>query len=252
MNVSIATVADDLGTTITGIQTAITLYTLVMATLMITGGKIGAIIGRRRAFAIGCVIYGRRLADHRAGAEPAGAAHRLVVAGGRRRGADHARDRGAGRRATSPPGAAAGGLRPGRGGGAIAIAVGPLIGGVVTTYFSWRWVFAGEVIIVLAILLLSRRIADAVPGAAAAHRPRRLGAVGHRAGAVRLRRAADRRVGLGEPKPGAPSWFGHLAGALARSSPACSWSGSSSAGRPGSRRAGGIRWSARRCFRTGS
>src|SRR4051794_502157 len=58
MNVSMATVADDVGTTITGIQTAITLYTLVMATLMITGGKIGTIIGRRRAFAIGCVIYG--------------------------------------------------------------------------------------------------------------------------------------------------------------------------------------------------
>ncbi len=58
MNVSIATVAEDLGTTVTGIQTAITLYTLVMASLMITGGKIGQIIGRKRAFAIGCVIYG--------------------------------------------------------------------------------------------------------------------------------------------------------------------------------------------------
>ena len=58
MNVAIATVAADVGTTITGIQTAITLYTLVMAMLMITGGKIGSMIGRRRAFAIGCVIYG--------------------------------------------------------------------------------------------------------------------------------------------------------------------------------------------------
>ena len=58
MNVSMATVANDVGTTITGIQTAITLYTLVMATLMITGGKIGSLIGRRRAFALGCVIYG--------------------------------------------------------------------------------------------------------------------------------------------------------------------------------------------------
>ena len=58
MNVSIAQVAKDVGTTVTGVQTAITLYTLVMATLMITGGKIGSIIGRRRAFAIGCVIYG--------------------------------------------------------------------------------------------------------------------------------------------------------------------------------------------------
>ncbi|GAA4623924.1 hypothetical protein [Cellulomonas oligotrophica] len=46
MNVSMATVAADLGTTITGVQTAITLYTLVMATTMLTGGKIGTIVGR--------------------------------------------------------------------------------------------------------------------------------------------------------------------------------------------------------------
>src|SRR5690348_4747735 len=58
MNVSIATVAKDVGTTVTGIQTAITCYTLVMASLMITGGKIGQILGRKRAFTIGCVIYG--------------------------------------------------------------------------------------------------------------------------------------------------------------------------------------------------
>src|SRR5437016_9429174 len=58
MNVAIATVAKDVGTTVTGIQTAITLYTLVMAMLMITGGKVGSMIGRKRAFAIGCVIYG--------------------------------------------------------------------------------------------------------------------------------------------------------------------------------------------------
>src|SRR5205807_8426311 len=58
MNVSIATVAKDVGTTVTGIQTAITLYTLMMASLMITGGKIGQIVGRKRAFSIGCVIYG--------------------------------------------------------------------------------------------------------------------------------------------------------------------------------------------------
>ena len=51
MNVAIATVAEDVGTDVTGIQTAITLYTLVMATLMITGGKIGALIGRKRAVA---------------------------------------------------------------------------------------------------------------------------------------------------------------------------------------------------------
>ncbi|MCL8208924.1 MAG: MFS transporter, partial [Actinomycetia bacterium] len=58
MNVSIATVAEDLGTTVTGIQSAITLYGLVMAALMITGGKISTIVGRRRAFTAGCVVYG--------------------------------------------------------------------------------------------------------------------------------------------------------------------------------------------------
>src|SRR4051794_41883913 len=57
MNTAIATVADDVGTTVTGIQTAITLYTLVMASFMITGGKVGQILGRKRAFSIGCVIY---------------------------------------------------------------------------------------------------------------------------------------------------------------------------------------------------
>mgnify|MGYP003449634381 CR=1 FL=1 len=57
MNVSIATVAKDVGTTVTGIQTAIVLYTLVMAMLMVTGGKIGSMIGRKRAFTLGLVIY---------------------------------------------------------------------------------------------------------------------------------------------------------------------------------------------------
>src|SRR6476660_4244329 len=57
MNTAIATVAKDLDTTVTGIQTAITMYTLVMASLMITGGKVGEIVGRKRAFTIGAVIY---------------------------------------------------------------------------------------------------------------------------------------------------------------------------------------------------
>src|SRR5436309_10233084 len=58
MITALVMVADDVGTAVTGIQTAITLYTLVMASFMITGGKIGQILGRKRAFAIGCVIYG--------------------------------------------------------------------------------------------------------------------------------------------------------------------------------------------------
>ena len=54
MNTTIATMAKDLRSTVTGSRTAITLYTLVMASLMITGGKIDEIIGRKRAFTIGC------------------------------------------------------------------------------------------------------------------------------------------------------------------------------------------------------
>jgi MFS family permease len=160
MNVSIATVAKDVGTTVTGIQGAITAYTLVMAALMIPGAKVGAIIGRKRAFAIGCVIYGCGsfttsiapslpvLLFGWSFLEGVGAALILpaivaLVAG------NFARER---RPAAYGLVAAA---------GAIAVAVGPLIGGFCTTYFSWRWVFAGEVVIVLVILLLTRRIADA-------------------------------------------------------------------------------------------
>src|SRR5690349_24563710 len=57
MNVSISTLVDDFDTTVTTIQAVITLYCLVMAMFMLTGGKIGDIIGRRRAFTIGLVIY---------------------------------------------------------------------------------------------------------------------------------------------------------------------------------------------------
>lgn len=93
MNVSIATVATDVGTTVTGIQTAITFYTLVMASLMITGGKVGQILGRKRAFAIGCVIYGCGSLTTKSGR-----ADRGMVGPGRGRGrADHAGDRRAGR-----------------------------------------------------------------------------------------------------------------------------------------------------------
>ena len=158
MNVSIATVAKDVGTTVTGIQTAITLYTLVMASFMITGGKIGQIIGRKRAFAIGCVIYGAgslttALAPNLpvlligwSCLEGLGAALILpaivaLVAANF--------DRAERPRAYGLVTAAA----------AIAVAVGPIVGGLFTTYLSWRYVFAGEVLIVIAILALSRRIA---------------------------------------------------------------------------------------------
>jgi EmrB/QacA subfamily drug resistance transporter len=160
MNVSIATVAKDVGTTVTGIQGAITAYTLVMAALVITGGKVGGLIGRKRAFAIGCVIYGcgsfiTAIAPNLpvlllgwSFLEGVGAALILpaIVA------------LVAGNFPTARRPAAYGLVAAA---GAIAIAVGPLIGGFFTTYISWRWVFAGEVVVVLVILLLTRRIADA-------------------------------------------------------------------------------------------
>src|SRR5215204_560647 len=58
MNVSISALVADFDTTVTTIQAVITLYCLVMAMFMLTGGKIGDIIGRRRAFVIGLVVYG--------------------------------------------------------------------------------------------------------------------------------------------------------------------------------------------------
>jgi MFS family permease len=162
MNVSIATVAKDVGTTVTGIQGAITAYTLVMAALMITGAKVGAIIGRKRAFSIGCVIYG-------AGSFTTSIAPNLLVL---LLGWSFLEGVGAALIMPAIVALVAGNFdaprRPAAYGavaaaGAIAVAVGPLIGGFCTTYFSWRWVFAGEVLVVIAILLLTRRIADAPP-----------------------------------------------------------------------------------------
>ncbi len=160
MNVAIATVAKDVGTTVTGIQTAITLYTLVMAMLMIPGGKVGSLIGRKRAFSIGCVIYG-------AGSLTTALAPNLTVL---IIGWSLLEGIGAALILPAIVALVAGNFPPeGRprayglvmAAGAIAVAVGPLIGGVATTYFSWRWVFVGEVVIVAAILVLARRVQDA-------------------------------------------------------------------------------------------
>src|SRR5207344_904726 len=58
MNVSISQIVEDLDTTIQGVQGAITAYTLVMAAFMLVGAKLGDILGRDRAFAIGLLVYG--------------------------------------------------------------------------------------------------------------------------------------------------------------------------------------------------
>ncbi|HYJ60534.1 MAG TPA: MFS transporter [Actinomycetota bacterium] len=207
MNVSIATVASDLGTTITGIQTAIVLYTLVMAMLMVTGGKVGSIIGRKRAFVIGCVIYcAGSLTTSLAPTlgwlifgwsflEGVGAALIMpaivaLVAG------NFAAD---GRpRAYGLVGAS----------GAIAVAVGPLIGGLATTYASWRWVFAGEVLVGAVILLFARKVSDAPSDEHT--RPDRLGSVlwAGAMGFVIIAVLRSSTWGWILPADGAPSFLG--------------------------------------------
>ena len=207
MNVSIATVAKDVGTTVTGIQTAITLYTLVMASLMITGGKIGQILGRKRTFTLGCVIYGcgsfitaisPNLVVLLIGwscLEGIGAALILpaivaLVASNFRR---DERPRAYGLVASAA---------------AIAIAVGPIVGGLFTTYLSWRYVFAGEVLVVLGILALARRMAEGSRKTGV-----RLDLVGTALSALGLGLIVFGVLGSGswgfvKAKPGAPEWLG--------------------------------------------
>ena len=207
MNVSISQVAEDLGTTVTGIQTAITLYTLVMATLMITGGKIGSLIGRKRAFAIGCVIYGfgtlitafaPNLAILILGwsvLEGIGAALIMPAIVGlvASNFPPQARPRAYGLIASA---------------GAIAVAAGPLIGGFVTTYWTWRYVFAGEAVLVVGILFMIRRMADAP-----AEAKFKMDYVGIVLSALGLGLAVFGVLKSGEwgwvqPKPEGPDWLG--------------------------------------------
>src|SRR3954451_9968264 len=207
MNVSMATVAEDLGTSITGIQTAITLYTLVMAAFMITGGKIGQIIGDSRAFAIGGVIYGigsmtTAIAPNLgilligwSCLEGLGAALILpaIVALVASNFPSAERPRAYGLVAAAA---------------AVAVAVGPIIGGLFTTYLSWRYVFAGEVLVVGLILVLSRRIeADRPEGKV------RLDLVGTALSAAGLGLIVfgilrSGTWGLVRPKEGGPEWIG--------------------------------------------
>ena len=84
MNVAITTIADDLDTDVSGIQTTITLFTLTMAALMIPGSKLTDIWGRKVCFILGLVIYGVGRPDRLVRPGPRAADHRLLAARGRR------------------------------------------------------------------------------------------------------------------------------------------------------------------------
>jgi EmrB/QacA subfamily drug resistance transporter len=159
MNVAISQLVEDFDTTVTTIQAVIALYALVMAGLMLTGGKIGDIIGRRRAFAIGLVIYGCGSGLTAASwsvpslmlgwsiLEGIGAALVLpalvALVAGNYRGGERA---------------VAYGVLGGVAGAGIA--VGPILGGWATTELSWRVVFVGEVVVAIGILLGTRLIRE--------------------------------------------------------------------------------------------
>src|SRR6476659_4018411 len=157
MNVSISQIVADLDTTVTGVQGAITAYTLVMAAFMLVGAKLGDIWGRDRAFAIGLAVYGigslatalsPNLGVLLVGwslVEGLGAVLVIPAIAALAAGNYEGKDR-----------AFAFGIIGGVAGAAVA--VGPVIGGFVTTYFSWRYVFVGEVVIVIAILIVRKRM----------------------------------------------------------------------------------------------
>ena len=162
MNVSISQLVADFHTTVTTIQAVITLYCLVMAMLILTGAKIGDIIGRRRAFVIGLVIYACGSALTAASQSVAALALGWSIL------------EGIGAALVFPALAAliAGNFEGTRRKAAYAviggvagagIAVGPIVGGWATTNLSWRIVFVGEVFIAAFILIMTRKVADA-PG----------------------------------------------------------------------------------------
>jgi EmrB/QacA subfamily drug resistance transporter len=159
MNVSISAVVRDLDTTASGVQSAIALEALVSAAFILVGSKIGDLIGRKKAYVLGLLGYAT-------GALAMALSQSLVaiivfwaIIGGL--GASlllpsmqsliHGNFAGPmQRKAYALVGAAA----------AIAAAVGPLVGGFITTYLSWRIAFLGEVLIIAVVLVGSRRVHD--------------------------------------------------------------------------------------------
>jgi len=163
MNVMINDISKDLHTTVQGVQIAITLFLLVMAALMIPGGKLTDRWGRKRCFTLGLSIYavGALLSAIAPGLG-------VLILG-------NSILEGVGTALLIPPvyilttmlfhdlrsRAQAFGIISGMGG--IGAAAGPLIGGFITTAITWRAAFVFQAVIVVLIVLLSRRIKDPVP-----------------------------------------------------------------------------------------
>jgi len=163
MNVMINDISEDLDTTVQGVQTAITIFLLVMAALMIPAGKLTDRYGRRRCFTVGLVLYG-------IGALMSAAAPGLgvLILG-------NSILEGVGTALLIPPvyilttmlftettsRARAFGVISALGG--VGAAAGPLIGGLITSAVSWRAAFLFQAVVVGVIVLLSRRIEDPVP-----------------------------------------------------------------------------------------
>jgi MFS family permease len=160
MNVAISAIAKDLGTTVAGVQTAITLFTLTMAALMIPGSKLTDIWGRTRCFTGGLIVYGigGLLAALSFGLP-------LLIAG-------YSLLEGIGSALMIPPiyilvtaafpdvksRARYFGVISGAAG--LGAAAGPLIGGLVTSAISWRASFGLQVLVVAWVILLARKITE--------------------------------------------------------------------------------------------
>ncbi|MFE3992041.1 MFS transporter [Streptomyces goshikiensis] len=163
MNVMINDISEDLDTSVQGVQTAITIFLLVMAALMIPGGKLTDRYGRKRCLLVGLVVYG-------IGALLSAAAPGLgvLILG-------NSILEGIGTALLIPPvyilttliftdltsRARAFGVIMALGG--IGAAAGPLIGGLITSALSWRAAFVFQALVIAVIILLSRRLEDPLP-----------------------------------------------------------------------------------------
>jgi len=163
MNVMINDISHDLDTTVQGVQIAITIFLLVMAALMVPGGKLTDKFGRKRCFIVGLALYG------------IGALLSAVSPGLGMLILGNSIFEGVGTALLIPPvyilttllftgvtaRARAFGAISAAGG--IGAAAGPLLGGVITAAISWRAAFVFQALVVGVIIWLSRRVPDPLP-----------------------------------------------------------------------------------------